>query len=52
MSFMFYRCSSLSEINIINFNTSQVMSMSNMFSSGSYSNLNLSNFNTSKVTNM
>jgi len=44
---------SLRNINLTNFNTSNVTNMESMFSScNSLPNLNLSNFNTSNVTNM
>ena len=50
---MFYCCSSLTSLNISNFDTSQVNYMRDMFSGCSQlSSLNLSNFNTSRVTNM
>ena len=50
---MFYGCSSLTSLNLSNFNTNNVNDMSEMFSSCSSMNfLNLSNFNTSNVTNM
>ena len=51
--FMFYECSSLTYINLSNFNTNNITNMSNMFSGcASLTDINLSNFNTSNVTNM
>ena len=51
--FMFYECTSISEINLSNFDTSNVTYMGAMFSGCSNLNsLNLSNFDTSNVTNM
>jgi surface protein len=53
MASMFYGCSSLSSLNVSNFNTSKVLTMQNMFAGcSSLNSLNVSNFNTSKVTNM
>ena len=53
MSYMFYDCSSLKEINLSSFNTNQVTNMSDMFSwCYSLKEINLSSFNTSQVTNM
>ena len=53
MSFMFYRCSSLKELNLNNFNTNNVTNMSFMFSGcSSLKELNLNNFNTNNVTDM
>ena len=50
---MFYRCSSLKELNLSNFNTNNVTNMEYMFSEcSSLKDLNLSNFNTNNVTNM
>ena len=50
---MFYQCSDITEIDLSNFDTSNVTDMNNMFYNCSLlSSLNLSNFNTSKVTNM
>ena len=50
MSYMFYKCSSLEEINLSKFNTKNVTNMSYMFGyCSSLKELNLSNFNTSKV---
>ena len=49
---MFYKCSSLTSLNLSNFNTSQVISMNNMFyECSSLTSLNLSNFNISQVKN-
>ena len=51
--YMFRECSSLTNINLLNFNTQIVTNMSCMFSfCSSLKNLNLSNFNTQSVTNM
>ena len=53
MSYMFYECSSLKELNLSNFNTNNVTNMCHMFFGCSIlKELNLSNFNTNKVTNM
>ncbi len=53
MSYMFYGCSSLTELNLSSFNTSAVTNMSYMFMNCSkLATLNVSNFNTNKVTNM
>ena len=50
---MFSGCSSLTELNLSNFNTNNVTIMTSMFSGClSLKVLNLSNFNTSNVTNM
>ena len=50
---MFSECSSLKELNISNFNTSNVTNMRNMFfKCKSLKVLNLSNFTANKVTNM
>ena len=50
---MFYKCTTITEINLSNFNTSQVTSMSYMFEGcSSLISLNLSNINTSLVTSM
>ena len=52
-NYMFYKCSSLTNLNLSNFNTTNVTNMSDMFSEcSSLTNLNLSNFNTTNVTNM
>ena len=52
-NYMFYECSSLTSLNLSNFNTNNVTNMSNMFSDcSSLTSLNLSNFNTNNVTNM
>ena len=49
---MFWKCSSITEIDLSNFNTSRVESMYNMFRDcSSLTSLNLSNFNTSQVWN-
>ena len=50
---MFYLCYSLENLDLSNFNTSNVTNMSFMFSSCfELQNLNISNFNTSKVKSM
>ena len=50
---MFYGCSSLTSLNLSNFNTSGVTDMGAMFRScSSLTSLDLSNFDTSSVTNM
>jgi surface protein len=52
-NYMFYDCSSLINLNLSNFNTTNVTDMSGMFyGCESLTNLNLSNFNTTNVTNM
>ena len=53
MRSMFNKCISLKELNISNFNTINVIKMSDMFyKCSSLKELNLSNFNTNNVTNM
>ena len=53
MSYMFCYCSSLKEINLSSFDTSQVTNMSDMFyKCFSLKELNLSSFNTNQVTNI
>ena len=53
MSYMFYGCSSLTELNLNNFNTNNVTDMNEMFCfCSSLKKLNLNNFNTNNVTNM
>ena len=48
MSYMFNQCSSLTSLNLSNFNTNNVQDMSYMFQlCSSLTSLNLSNFNTS-----
>ena len=50
---MFYECSSLTSLNLSNFNTNNVTNMSFMFSGcSSLSKIDLSNFNTNKVKDM
>ena len=50
---MFFRCSSLKELNLNNFNTNNVTNMSDMFRRcSSLKELNLNNFNTNNVTDM
>jgi len=51
MGSMFARCSSLTNINLSNFNTNNVTNMGYMFyECSSLTNINLSNFNTNNVT--
>ena len=53
MGGMFYKCSSLTTLDLSNFDTSKVTNMNTMFTGcSSLVTLNLSNFNTSKVTDM
>ena len=53
LSDMFRDCSSLTSINLSNFNTNNVSNMSYMFNGcASLTSINLSNFNTNNVTNM
>lgn len=53
MSWMFSECSSLTELDVSNFNTSNVTDMIGMFNEcSSLTELNVGNFNTSNVTNM
>ena len=53
MSYMFVNCSQLIQLDVGNWDTSQVTSMSNMFRSCSQlTQLDVSNFDTSKVTSM
>ncbi len=53
MSYMFYKCSSLTSLNLSNFNTNKVNNMNYMFHNcSSLTSLNLSNFNTNNVNNM
>ena len=53
MEDMFYRCSSLTSLNLSSFNTANVKNMSSMFyDCSALTSLNLSSFNTAKVTNM
>ena len=53
MSFMFYRCSKLTSLDVTKFNTAKVTDMSYMFYyCSSLTSLYLTNFNTEKVTNM
>ena len=50
---MFYGCSSLTNIDLSNFNTNNVTYMNGMFGEcTSLTNINLSNFNTNNVTDM
>jgi surface protein len=53
MSWMFYHCSSLTELNLSNFYTENVEYMISMFNGCTeLTKLDLSNFNTKNVTNM
>ena len=53
MDYMFSDCSSLTSLDVSNFNTSNVTNMGSMFSyCSSLTSLNVSNFDTSNVTNM
>ena len=53
MSGMFCNCSSLTSLNLSNFNTNNVTNMYCMFCDcSSLTSLNLSNFNTNNVNNM
>ena len=50
---MFYNCSSLTNLDLSNFNTQNVKNMNTMFyNCSSLTNLDLSNFNTQNVKNM
>lgn len=49
---MFYYCSSLTSLDVSNFDTQNVKNMSGMFSCSSLTSLNVSNFNTQNVTDM
>ena len=50
---MFFECSSLTNINLSNFDTNNVTNMEHMFSGcSSLTNINLSNFNTNNVIDM
>ena len=50
---LFYRCSSLTKINLSNFNTNNLSNINGLFSGcSSLININLSNFNTNNVTDM
>jgi len=53
MSYMFWGCSALKELNLNNFNTNNVTDMSDMFKGCKLlKELNISNFNINNVTNM
>ena len=53
MSYIFYGCNSLTNIDLSNFNTQNVTNMSYMFwGCNALTNIDLSNFNTQNVTNM
>ncbi len=53
MSFMFYFCDSLTELDLSSFDTSNVTNMQSMFNScWNLNKINISSFNTSNVTNM
>ena len=50
---MLFKCNSLTNIKLYNFNIQNITNMSGMFSlCNSLTNINLSNFNTQNVTNM
>ena len=52
-NYMFSNCSSLTSLNLSNFNTNNVTNMDSMFYyCSSLTSLNLSNFNTNNVTDM
>ena len=53
INYIFYECSSLTNINLSNFNTNNVTNMSCMFlGCSSLKDINISKFNTNNVTNM
>ena len=52
MTYMFYMCRALTDINVSHFNTANVTDMSNMFNDCGVASLDVSNFNTANVTNM
>ncbi len=52
MSYMFYRCISLTSLDLSHFDTGNVTTMESMFYSMPFTKLDLSNFNTSKVLSM
>ena len=53
MSYMFYHCTNLEVLDLIDFNTSNVTNMSDFISAGNnLTSINLSNFDTKNVTNM
>ena len=53
MRYMFSECSSLTSLNLSDFNTSNVQDMSSMFQlCSSLTSLNISNFNTNNVQNI
>ena len=53
MSCIFLGCTSLTSINLSNFNTNNVIDMNSMFyRCSSLTNINLSNFNTNNVVDM
>ena len=53
INYIFYECSSLTNINLSNFNTNNVNNMSCMFlGCSSLKDINISKFNTNNVTNM
>ena len=53
IDFMLYKCSSLENMNLSNFNSQNVTNMRSMFfGCSSLKNINLSNFNSQNVTNM
>ena len=53
MRYMFYKCSSLTSLDVTHFNTEKVTGMNGMFSScSSLTSLDVTHFNTANVTNM
>ena len=52
MSYMFYRCVGMTELDLSHFDTSNVTTMESMFSNMELTELDLSSFNTGKVTSM
>ena len=53
LNHIFFRCSSLTNLDLSNFNTNNVVNMEGMLSEcSSLTNLDLSNYNTNKVTNI
>ena len=49
---MFYDCRNIKNIDLTNFDTSNVTNMQSMFEGCGITNIDLSNFDTSNVTNM
>ena len=53
MSYMFFKCSSLTSLDVTHFNTAKVTNMNRLFSyCSSLTSLDVTHFNTAKVTNM